>query len=645
MLALHRPKPDFVKHLALPCLMAIAASTAPAQETKWSVGSNGNWNTETHWNNGLPDNSSDATIDIGGDYTVTIDSNAAVRNLLIDQASASIHHTSGTLQVSESIQIDLGIYHLDGGAIEGGELTSENFQISNGTLRNVHVIGDLVLNRPGSHLYLDGIPSLTPWDGPILDTTITGNLDVGANTQVTLTENLTQAEVLDGKQLIVRDGGQLNLGRTNIVGEGTFDNHGTVLVDGAITTENGAFFAEIETEGGFYNRATGNLVVTNWAELDIQNGLQNAGTVTVSEYGWLTLYDGWENTDEGSITVDKYSELHLGGTYDSMSLANITLERAAAGEVDDRYVPPGEPPMPVRGGTGHLFGDFINSDPDFRFSDGWVLSGATMQGGNLSSNTNLTLRYGTLSGVTVTDGLRLQSDPNAPADFSDISITGGTTIAGDIEIHQNSSLTIGQDFTLSSDQSLWLGAADDGNVSGVLHIAGNQTFTIDANATLSGNGDVWIGSDASLVFAGIVSPGDSTGQIRFAGNVEFKETAELVIEIGGSDDYDQLLFSNGTVLLDGRLRVQLLDGYLPEDGAEFDFFVGRYKGAFRDLVSHDIVADLGDQQLRINYHADRVSLYSTITTVPEPSTVALLGLASLGAAARWRRRQTMKAIK
>jgi hypothetical protein len=88
------------------------------------------------------------------------------------------------------------------------------------------------------------------------------------------------------------------------------------------------------------------------------------------------------------------------------------------------------------------------------------------------------------------------------------------------------------------------------------------------------------------VYDGVVAPGDSPGCISDAGNVTFSSNSSLVIEIGGSvpcTQHDRFGVSGNLVLQGGTLKLELIGGFVPPGGAEFDildFDPARLTGTF-----------------------------------------------------------------
>jgi autotransporter-associated beta strand protein len=122
---------------------------------------------------------------------------------------------------------------------------------------------------------------------------------------------------------------------------------------------------------------------------------------------------------------------------------------------------------------------------------------------------------------------------------------------------------------------------------------------------LHGNGTI----NGSLFNAGLVSPGNSPGQIRVTGHYTQTSTGTLRIEIGGTDagEYDRLVVA-GRAQLDGTLELVPLNDYRLERGDQITFLTagqgvdGEFATVRNPFTSETIL------QPTVVYGDDRVTL-------------------------------------
>jgi len=139
-----------------------------------------------------------------------------------------------------------------------------------------------------------------------------------------------------------------------------------------------------------------------------------------------------------------------------------------------------------------------------------------------------------------------------------------------------------------------------------------------------------VGTLDNVTVTGTLSPGLSPTRL-YVGNLEIDAGGGLLMELGGrsaGSEHDQL-FSTGLLGMGGTLGVDLIGGFDPQIGDEFDLFDGAMTGAFGAI-------DLPGLQAGLDW--DRNSLYTdgVISVVPEPATLLLL---VVGGLAVFRRRK------
>jgi hypothetical protein len=115
-------------------------------------------------------------------------------------------------------------------------------------------------------------------------------------------------------------------------------------------------------------------------------------------------------------------------------------------------------------------------------------------------------------------------------------------------------------------------------------------------------------------------------------------TGILNLELAGYTqgvNYDSLT-SGEAISLGGTLDIDLADGFVPKVGDQFTVMSGPITGAFSQLISDD-----PGLTYSVNYGPSDNMVQLTIASVPEPSSLSLLGLGGLRLLAR---RQTKVAV-
>jgi hypothetical protein len=143
----------FLTVILIPALTLMGPGPALG-DTTWTYSGEGSWFTDTNWDNGVPNSTTDAYFNNGG--TATIDSgDAAAQNIQFgtyDGASGTITQTGGTLTVpdnSPGLMLGAqsggsGYYNLEGGTLNTqfvvvGNLGDGEFLQKAGTTHNVGI--------------------------------------------------------------------------------------------------------------------------------------------------------------------------------------------------------------------------------------------------------------------------------------------------------------------------------------------------------------------------------------------------------------------------------------------------------------------------------------------------------------------------
>jgi len=194
-----------------------------------------------------------------------------------------------------------------------------------------------------------------------------------------------------------------------------------------------------------------------------------------------------------------------------------------------------------------------------------------------------------------------------------------------------------------------------GNAAGAGTLTADKGYVLGFGKALSGYGDVFgdllnnglveglgpqstdainlhglvkgVGAYAgTVIFSGVFSPGLSPAQVSLENFVAVNET---VIELAGlapGAGHDRI-DASGTAVLGGRLRVELLDGFIPQAGDAFTFLaaLGGISGEF-DEVLFPTVAGL---RFGLEYASNEVRLFAA-SPVPLPPAALMFAPAMLG---------------
>ncbi len=156
-------------------------------------------------------------------------------------------------------------------------------------------------------------------------------------------------------------------------------------------------------------------------------------------------------------------------------------------------------------------------------------------------------------------------------------------------------------------------------------------FEIGAGGLLEGHGGTLRGD---VLNRGIVAPGQSPGILSIDGDFVQDDGGRLIIEIAGPEpgsQYDRLIVS-GNALLDGTLELRLLDGFLPELGAEFLFLTASAIGGGFDEVIAPVFG--GNRTFRLDFAPGGIR--AQVAPVPLPAAVWMM---SGALAVLWSRRR------
>jgi hypothetical protein len=407
----------------------------------------------------------------------------------------------------------------------------------------------------------------------------------------TSTNNAARLTVTSGA-LTNNAGGIISFGGG---GAGLRDFVASLINNGIVNVNQNASFSKnsgsYTNNNAFNIRANKALTITGSSQVFNQDG----GTLDVQ--GSFNLTSITFNYNGGEIT----------GIAMPLTESNLTIAPAAGNGV-----------FVMRGNSNTFSGDlatgqFLTARADSSFN-GLVTSATGFSNDgvlSLNTSTNNTAR------LTVTSGTLT----NSANGF--ISIGGGgaglrnlvANLINDGTVNLNRSATFnksGGSYTNSGTISF--------KASGANLTVTTGTFTNDPNGVVEGIGTMTIGAGASFLNRGSFSPGLSAGILQFVGNYDNSDTAQLVIEIGGTavgSTYDRLAVSgSGAADLAGDLVVRQLNSFVPDPNDLFIIMTttGGYSGSF-DNAANGQRFDMADGTGSFVVHYGLGSVFNSLYVV------------------------------
>lgn len=281
------------------------------------------------------------------------------------------------------------------------------------------------------------------------------------------------------------------------------------------------------------------------------------------------------------------------------------------------------------GGAGVLLGG-----NDHTLITGGTISGGLSGGGTIRGNA-ITVTGGDHT-LRLLEGFQFVGDIGVNAGSLTFDQTGYDAVlstiitgAGAISKSGSAALTLSGANTHAGGTTVSAGTlilSDVGTGSSVL---GTGAVRVEKEGVLAGMGTV-LGNTA---VAGVLAPGNSPGMLHFADGLSLESTAVITMELASPILFDQIIVE-GALTWGGTLAISFLDGFAPDDGAQFALFGGSGVVSGSGPGFSDIIFSGGNYEGFFDYNTGVL----TVTVVPEPSSVLLLLLAIFAVPA-WRRRK------
>jgi len=250
----------------------------------WTNSAGGLWGELLNWSDHLVPLTADATINLAGTYSVTVGSDAFVRNLLLDSPAATLEG-NGTLTVSE-------VFTWKNGTLGG---PASGMVVANGGL--LLTGPDAGIRRSLSRMLINAGPAT--WDD-------SGTIQLVGG--ATFTNTATGTLVLSGSGRIETAGGS-----------GRFSNGGLMRKIGSGTTE---INAELINTGTFRIES---------GTVGLRLGTLHSGSLEISNLARLTLSGGTHTFTAGSTLTGKGGISMMGGTATFEGLVDVSGEHLFSG--------------------------------------------------------------------------------------------------------------------------------------------------------------------------------------------------------------------------------------------------------------------------------------------------------------------------
>lgn len=643
--------------LAVALAVAISLTSAISADYTWGFNAAGNWNDSSGsagWNaagaypNAIGDvanltfnitaarivtiNVANATVgslniaDTGSTFFGwTVATSDAVNNLLTFQTSSgnalltsagATNTISAPVVLSSNLDISASSNLAISGPITGagsitksgtGVVTISNSILSGKTLSVTE--GTLAVSGVGS-----SFTNLQFFVGATSGTNnVTLNLNSASSTSMNNTNTITIVSGNSGTAFLQQGagGGSASVSANVVLGSGG-TGKGVTLINPGISGNTSANILGVFSDPAGLTGAGGVVTIAAIGPQAMRFGNVASSYTggTVIESGILQLYNGSGSFfGTGPVTVN-------GGSFRNNANGTSTLTGASSMilNADLNFVGNGANSnnfaVPINlGATGTATSRIINMT-NTSGSGNLTISGVISDGSN-----------GFTKGITKT-GLSTATLTLGGAN----NYTGLTTISsGTLALALNGSINTSSGVDLGTLAS-----------QGTLLLTAKPSFGFGTSQTVSGYGTINIGAGKTVTVSGVLSPGNSPGQITVTGNLALEGTTATMMELAGlggvkGTDFDNVT-TTGSLAYDGDLSIISFGGFNLYQTATYSLFdFSSQSGNFDSILFGGNALSFssgiwsGDNG-SFSYSFELATGDLTVAAIPEPATWALLAI-------------------